>query len=201
MSYQCAECTYLDTNSGDSYGKFYCEKKYERHLASDPECGRFCKAYSRDYGTIKNALEYSSSHSSSGCYITTMLCTILMISDQDLHLNEMRGFRDNFLQKDEKYKKLLVEYDIIGPKIANALSKDPLKKKIAIKLFYKYIVPIIKNIKSKNNEEAINLYISMTEFLKKLYNLDGVNVSKLEIDEADIKSSGHGLYKKTIVQI
>lgn len=202
MSYQCAECTYLDLNSGDCYGKFYCERKYERHFASDPECGRFCRAYSRDYGTIQNALEYSNSHTSSGCYITTMLCNILMISDDYLHLNEMRNFRNKTLQKDDKYKELLVEYDIIGPKIAEFLSKDPLKEKLAIQLFFKYIVPIIKAIKSQNNDEAVNLYVAMTNFLKDLYGLNGVSISKMEIDAADINKSGHGSYqKKAIAQI
>lgn len=47
--------------------------------------------------------------------------------DNNIYLETMRNFRENVLQKDEKYKSLLVQYDIIGPKIAQYLMLDPLK--------------------------------------------------------------------------
>lgn len=41
MSKTCGECTYIDLSTGDIYGKFICERKWERHLATDLECGSF----------------------------------------------------------------------------------------------------------------------------------------------------------------
>jgi len=40
----CAECTYLDLNTGNIDGAYWCDKKSARHLATDPECGSFCRA-------------------------------------------------------------------------------------------------------------------------------------------------------------
>lgn len=195
MSKRCAECTYLNLNDGDIYGKFCCEKKWERHLATDVECSSFCSAYSRNYSTIKNAIEYSNDHTSSGCYITTMLCNILGLSDNNYWLNTIRKFRTNILQKDNKYKSLLVEYDIIGPKISKALENEPMKLSIANAMFNKYIVEIVECICANKNEDAINNYIDMTNSLKHLYKLDNENITQLEIDNADINESGHGKYK------
>lgn len=197
MSKTCGECTYLniDPGKGDLYGKFPCEKKYERHLAIDPECDRFCTAYSRDYDSIKNAQRYSIDHSNERCYLTTMLCDILGMEDNNKYLFAMRCFRRNILQNDPKYKRLLVEYDIVGPKIAEALNNDPLKEQIAHKYFKYSIIPIINNINNNNINLAVEMYKSMTNYLKGFYGLGGLNATNLQIDSADIKSSGHGKYK------
>ena len=138
----CAECTYLDLSDYNSSGAYWCDKKLERHLATDPECGSFCKAYSRSYSAINNAIDYSNSkNSGGGCYLTTMLCNILGMDDNNIYLKTLRDFRNNILQKDEKNKQLLIEYDIVGPKIAEALNSDPLKNKIA-KIYLIYLFTI-----------------------------------------------------------
>ena len=195
---KCSECTYLKTDDPDSYGRFYCEKKYERHLATDIECGRFCRAYSRDNGTIRNTEEYSNSHSSngSGCYLTTMMCNILKMPDDNPFLNKMRNFRNNYLQKDEKYREILVQYDIIGPMIASKLNNDKKRVEIAATYFYTYIKQIIKYLDSKEYEKAIVLYIDMTSNLISYYNLGIIKISDEEIKYADIEKSGHGVYIK-----
>lgn len=195
MSRICAECTYLDISSGDTYGKFYCEKKWERHLATDTECGNFCKAYNRDNSSIRNAIEYSNSHTSGGCYLTTMICNILGLPDNNSYLNTIRNFRNNTLQKDIRYKSLLVEYDIIGPKIAKALENDPMKISIARAMFSKYIEKIIIFINIGKLNDAITNYIEMTNSLKYLYKLENENITQLKIENADINKSGHGKYK------
>lgn len=196
MAYYCSECTYLNLDSKDIYGKFWCEKRLERHMANELECNRFCKAYSRDENVSKSAYQYSVEHSSdSGCYLTTILCNILNLPDNNVYLNTMRNFRNSFLQNDETYKPILVEYDIIGPKLAESLNNDPLKKTIAIKYFNKYILPITNLINENKNEKALNEYIKMTNSLKELYGFNCLSPSKIEIENADIKQSGHGIYK------
>lgn len=195
MANYCSECTYLDLSTGDIYGEFWCDKKLERHKANELECYRFCRAYSRDSSVAKSAYQYSVEHSKKGnCCLTTMLCSILKMPDNNPYLNTIRNFRNNYLTKNDKYKPILVEYDIIGPEIAINLNEDPLRYQIAANMFYKFIRPITKLIKENNYENAINLYITMTNNLKELYNVN--NPISLEIiDNADIKQSGHGIYK------
>lgn len=198
MSKTCGECTYLNINpgKGDLYGKFPCEKKWEYHLATDIECDRFCTAYDRDYNSIQNAYRYSNEHSSSGgCYLTTMLCDILKMPDNNTYLETMRKFRNDILQKNDKYKNILVEYDIIGPKIANALNNDPQKETIAKKYFDAYIPAIIYNINNEKYDNAVFFYKTMTNLLKSFYGFGTSNITTLEIENANIKESGHGIYK------
>ena len=200
MANKCSECTYLKIDGysdPDSNGRFYCEKKYERHLATDIECSRFCRAYSRSYGTIKNAEDYSNSHSSSsGCFLTTMMCNILKMPDDNPFLNKMRSFRNNYLQKNEKYKEILVQYDIVGPMIAKNLNNDKKRVEIAATYFYTYIKQIIKYLDNKEYEKAIMLYIDMTTNLINHYNLGNVEINVEDIKAADIEKSGHGVYIK-----
>lgn len=190
----CAECTYLNLNEERDYGKYLCEKKYEPHLATDPSCGSYCPDYNRDRYTINNAIDNSKSHTSGGCYLTTILCNILGLPDNNEYLETMRSFRDNVLQKDEKYKSLLVEYDIIGPKIAEAIKNDPLQQKVAKLFFERDIVPITNLIKSNKDEEAINAYYLMTSTLSNFYGINKFNISIKQIDNYDIKQAGHGRY-------
>lgn len=191
---QCAECTYLDISDGNYEGRFWCEKKCERHLATDIECYSFCRAYNRYDSSIRNAIEFSNSHNSGGCFLTTMLCNILKMPDNNYYLETMRGFRNNILQKNPQYKKILVNYDIIGPKIAKALNNDPLKDKIAKIHFDKYIVEIVKLIVDKKYEDAVNLYIEMTNNLKNFYGISTEEVTMEIVNNADIEKSGHGKY-------
>lgn len=195
MTQFCSECTYLEIdnfNEADLYGKFYCEKRLERHGANEYACDRFCKAYSRSSNVSNSAYEYSKYHGSSGCYLTTIICKILGFNDNCIYLNKMRNFRTNVLQKDEKYKRLLVEYDIIGPKISKFLENDPLNKQIALNCFNRYIVPIINYIDT-NKDMAISEYINMTNMLKGLYNIN-LEVDNKVIENAKISESGHGVY-------
>lgn len=130
-----------------------------------------------------------------------MLCNILKMPDNNIYLETMRNFRKNILQKDEKYKSILVEYDIIGPKIAEALNNDPQKELIAQKYFNSFIPAIIFNINNKEYDDAVLIYKSMTNLLKSFYGLYNIDVTTLEIDNADIEKSGHGFYKvKKITQ-
>ncbi|MBR6690867.1 MAG: hypothetical protein IKL65_06000 [Bacilli bacterium] len=124
-----------------------------------------------------------------------MLCNILEMPDNNINLETMRSFRKNILQKDEKYKSLLVEYDILGPRIAEYLNNDPIKERIAEKYLNIYIIPITTLINEKNYEMAINLYKNMTIGLSFVYDLDHITISKEEIKNANIKESGHGIYK------
>ena len=192
---KCSECTYLKPNDPDLYGKYWCEKKLERVSAYQEECSRFCRAYSRSSNASKSYEDFSNNNSGSpGCYLTTMLCEILKLSDNNPFLNTIRNFRNDVLQKDEKYKQILVEYDLVGPMIANNLNNDPLRYQIAANMFFKYIKPITKLIKENKNQEAIISYTEMTNNLKSFYNINKtINVNY--INNADIKESGHGVYR------
>lgn len=195
MSKICGSCTYLDLDyGGNCYGKYYCNKKWDRHLATDTACSSYTKAYNRSNSTINNAIDFSNSKTSSSCYITTLLCGILKLSDSNHYINTLRNFRNNYLRNSE-YNNLLVEYDVVGPIICKYLENDKQNRLVAAKLFYNYISPIVSLIDDKMYKDAIVRYIMMVERLKSLY---GINrcVTTLEIEECDIDLAGHGKYIK-----
>lgn len=74
---------------------------------------RYCRS---DYD-FKDCPIYKSHYGSSGsCFITTVLCNVLGLSDNHETLNTLRNFRDNILQKDGCYKEILQVYDSISSK-------------------------------------------------------------------------------------
>lgn len=192
MNY-CSECTYLNTNDPDLYGRYWCDKRLERTLATNEACYRFCTAYSRKKLEIEKFEKFSEEHSKEGCYLTTIMCKILKMPDNNPFMNTMRNFRKNVLQKDERYKKVLVEYDIVGPEIAKNIANDPQRVRISVDFMYNYIKPIVNLIKQNKNDEAVLLYTEMTNKLKSFYNIY-TTISLNDIKNADIDKSGHGIY-------
>lgn len=188
--YKCSECTYLDLSKRE-YGKYYCEKEYEYVRANELSCSKFCKAYSRDSSEIRRAEEFSHDYESgSGCYITTMLCHILQKEDNNVYLNTLRKFRDEILQKSINGSKILVEYDIVGPKIAALLEQDHARVSIAITLFNNFIIPTTLCIDNNWYDDAVTLYKGMTQKLMEFYHIKYVEPKN--IDMIDMTKSGHG---------
>ncbi len=129
------------------------------------------------------------------CYITTIVCDILELSDDCGLLETLRGFRNNVMQKEPKYKKVLYEYDIVGPQIAKYLMEDYGKsedREEIIGLFNFFILPTVKYINEKNYPEAVDRYTKLTEALIDKYGIERV---KEVSDDYDYTKGGHGVKK------
>lgn len=203
MAHTCSECTYLDLDKeydpGD--GRFWCETKYEWHYANEAECWRFCTAYSRSDSVAKSYKEYSESKQSSGssCFITTIVCEVLGLKDDNSVLNSLRKFRNNVMQEKEVYKNILAQYDIVGPIIANKIREDKERDTLAVALFNSSIVAVAEFINKKEYLNAVKLYGEMTTGLIEYYNINR-EVSLEELSAMDIKKSGHGVFRKVSCQ-
>lgn len=192
----CAECTYLRTSDckGSCNGLFYCERRYDYVFGDNPKCGDFCRAYSRSDYEIRD-IKYKGEqekNSSSGCYLTTMISTILRQDDKGYTLTTLRNFRKHVLQQNEVYKQLLVEYDIIGPMIATKLAHDPNREMIAQNLYEHILKKVLENLEKGNKEEAIKLYKGMTYGLQVCYGLAEVRVDCAIVGARNIEESGYG---------
>ena len=192
----CSECTYLKVNGECNNGKYWCETRLEWHYANEAECYRFCKAYKRSDEVARSYYEKSeNSQSSGGCYLTTITCDILGLPDNNIYLQTLRKFRKETLQKDDKYKDILVEYDIVGPIIASKLKYEKENQLIAKNLLRMGIAKTVYHILNEEKLEAIKTYTDMTKLLIQAYNIDIVP-SQEQINNADITKSGHGVYIK-----
>lgn len=198
MAHTCSECTYLNLESEYSCndGRFWCDTKLEWHYANEAECWRYCKAYSRSDSVAKSYKQYSENcQNKTGCYLTTITCEIIGLRDDNIYLRVLRNFRKNVLQKDDKYKELLVQYDIVGPIIANKLKQEAKKDIIALNLLNLGVFKTVYYILNNDNLSAIKTYTTMTELLIQGYNID-LKPTKEQIECADINESGHGVYVK-----
>jgi len=196
----CSECTYLDLNKeySSSDGRFWCENTLDWHYANEAACRRECYAYGRSSSAAKSYKEHSERCQSSGggCYLTTITCEILGLPDDNVYLRTLRKFRKEKLQKDDKYKEILVQYDIVGPIIAERLRCEERNGVIAKNLLNLGISKTVFQIFNGQDLEAIKTYTTMTELLIQACEID-VELTKEQIDAADITKSGHGMYVKT----
>lgn len=197
MAYEayCAACTYMGETV--DCGKYWCEIKGEDRKANDPKCYNFCEAYGRSDSARENMYNNSSS---SGCYLTTIMCTLLKYPDDNYYLNTLRKFRDNVMKQNPKYFPLLFMYDTIGPIISYELSIDPEGTKIAQVFFDNYITKSVSAIEENKYETAINIYKAMTDTLAKKYQINIDLITPLDMKNIDINTLGHAKTKKRIVK-
>lgn len=193
----CSECTYMNfEKEHDCDGKYWCEKKYEWMRPESAECGRYCRAYSRDDNVSRSYRNYSKSKQSSGCYITTIVCETLGMNDGNIYLTLLRKFRKNYLQKKPEGVKILEEYDTIGPVIAHCIRMDEKKNEVAQGVFTQSIIPIIDDICEGKNTVAIEKYTMMTKGLIEKYGLETLTLSVPGVSAYDYKQDrtmmGHG---------
>lgn len=193
----CSECTYLNLDKEyASYDcKYWCEKWHEWKYANEAECDLgYCRAYNRSNSVSDSYYKRSveSQNSSTGCFITTIICNILGENDNFDTLNKLRHFRDNVLQKDKKYLGLLLTYDIVGPIISHKLMEDKNKKQIAENLYNLGIKKVEDFIDNNNYNNAINLYRNMTQLLIDGYNIKMPNIDEKDAENISINQLGHG---------
>jgi len=181
-------CTYYQFKDGD----YYCFKKND--TVKENDYYRYCRNYSYDECPIYKYTE------SSGCFITTVACQILGKQDNDPILNNFRNFRDNVLQKDEKYYDTLKEYDTIGPVLADCIINDKDKEKLALGI-YETLINKNELIDKKEYDLAVVVYTAMTLSLECYYGLEKVcdQIRNNDYEEIEPSLSGHGIRRvKTI---
>lgn len=131
------------------------------------------------------------------CYITTASCSILGMKDNNEYLNTLRNFRNNVMKKDSKYHKMLVLYDIVGPKISMSLFYDNDKKEIANGIMNK-VKSSVESIKNNNYDEAVKKYYDMTKGLADYYGIQIPVISDEIVNNVVIEKAGTGkVYKKS----
>lgn len=193
----CADCTYCNPSDykGSCNGLFYCEERCDYVFGNNPKCGDFCRAYSRSDYEIKDMIkkgEQERSSSNSSCYLTTIISIILGYGDKGYALEKLRSFRNNILQKDNRYKRLLVEYDFIGPLIAREIAKYENKELLAKNFYDNFIKKILVELEHGNYDKAVDIYVGMTYGLQVCFGLAGISIDPSVINDQDITKAGHG---------
>lgn len=192
----CSKCTWYDPEKVyETYNyKCWCGKKNEWVYANQAACWLYCEAYGRSSQVAESYYRKAeeSQRGGSGCFITTIVCSILGNKDDFVELEKLRAFRDNVLQKDQRYNDLLVTYDYVGPIISQNIIQDKNRVQIATNLYNFGIKKVVEFLDKNEKEKAIQLYISMTEALMQGYNLEKPEISNEELANIDRNQMGHG---------
>lgn len=173
----CYECIKIDLNDQNRYdpSKYRCTE-YGRYINKNDHA---CPTH----------FVYNESLKRSDCFITTAMCDILGLDDDNIYLNKLRSFRENYMRYDTNLIPLLVEYDTVGPVIAFNLKNDVFKDIKSLMILELYIKPICSLIDEKKYSDAILKYQKMTNELIEDYSLE---VKDYNIDDIDTTNIGKG---------
>lgn len=178
----CGNCQFFDKSRSSFFDSNtgYCPKKFSYvKISAKP-----CKDYLRK-------LENSSS---SGCFITTIVCDVLGYDDNCIVLSTLRQFRENYLKPNIQYIPTLLEYDKIGPVIVEKIQTSPNKIAICQDMYDRFLIPCINYIKTQNYEKTIATYYNMVTELKNMFKLpdNSLTFSNTDINKIDITNIGKG---------
>lgn len=165
-----------------------------KHNVVDVNVKGYCSWYKSYFYPGDSCSHQNPREQSSSCYITTIVCDVLGLEDDCGVLNILRDFRDNVMQKDNKYLPLLLEYDVIGPKIASSIKEEYEKtndKEMWILFYNFYLLPTANFVNEKKTEEAITRYTEMVVALKEYFGLQEMNLDKF-IEDYNMTTGGHG---------
>ncbi len=157
--YTCSDCDYMNLRDKNSYGEAYCSERKHYYNPSDTICNR-SSIKGRDVG------------GSSSCYLTTAMCDILGYEDDCSALKTLRFLRDSYMKKEVDCYDLLKEYNQFGPDICESLYQDKNRKIVVLTMLKHYIEPAIKMINNNQYDNAIDIYIEMTNTLINKYDID-----------------------------
>ena len=118
----------------------------------------------RAWGAERTAAATPSSDSGS-CFITTAVCEVFGLSDDNTFLNECRIFRDKHMGG----KEAVVEYYDIAPKIVAAINKTEDRKENFIDILVTWLLPALKAIHKNDYNEAESIYSHMVLSLRNTY--------------------------------
>jgi len=108
---------------------------------------------------------------SSGCFITSAVCTALKKPDDCEELMLLRAYRDQIKQESDSTSRLIAEYYRVAPKIVDCIDQDPQSVKIYRDLWDNDIAETCNLVRNGKHAEATRRYIKMTVGLCKKYDV------------------------------
>ena len=188
-----AWCSYCKDGSTFLSTRYYCTVSGKDQLIPESYYD-YCR---HDYKATLCPFYNEYGPSSSGCFITTVVCDILKNKDDSDILNTLRKFRDEVLKSDDKYNEILKIYDSIGPVLAYKLQSSDNNIELAKEIYDNSLKPISDLVKEGLNDRAVKHYLYLTLYLvnsfgyKDVYNgLYDNNFGYL--DDFDEQEAGHG---------
>ena len=103
------------------------------------------------------------------CYITTAVCEVQNKPDDCYELMMFRGFRDNYLLKEEEGRALVEEYYELAPRILAAIDLKPTKNEIYQDIWNNHLMVCLNNIENGQDSLCKDNYMNMVKTLERRY--------------------------------
>lgn len=106
---------------------------------------------------------------SSGCFITTAVCSSFAKADDCYELTQFRAFRDDWLMRQAGGVDLVHRYYEIAPRIVAQIDKRADAKAVYLDIWQRYLKQCLHYIEIGNNEQCRKLYMQMVRDLEDRY--------------------------------
>lgn len=150
-----------------------CYKNGECGLPVDKEKAKYYLEIASAYGQpwakkeLNKMIESSTSaNNSSGCFITSAVCTYLQKPDDCYELTAFRDFRDNWLKKQPDGKSLIEEYYRIAPAIVRKIEVSGERDRIYKRIWTQYLLPCLTYIEKGEFLKCKETYSSMVNNIR-----------------------------------
>jgi hypothetical protein len=154
----CKDCRESDPNDKNFFGvKIHCD---------------WYKTYVDPYDTCEHAVKR-------GYYVSTAICHILGLDENNQVQTAIVNFSKNVLQKNSDTMTVVKQYDKVGPQLATEMLTEN-NQELCAQLYESYLVPVTNLINQKQTREAINLYKNMVVSLQDYYGLREENENTKE---------------------
>ena len=162
---RCGSCKGLNTDDyipgRDTNCK--CNWRGGYHELTEKKCYKHEYDPGKDYDDLEKRAKYCRWH------IVTAIFRKLGLKDDYECIALLHGFREDYLEKNDKYRKFLNAYDIEGPKLAELILKDKDSEELCRNIVQNVLVHILDCIRKGDNEKAFEYYIQMLSILKQRY--------------------------------
>jgi translation initiation factor 2 beta subunit (eIF-2beta)/eIF-5 len=210
---KCATCENyaLGSKSSMKAGVGFRCSKYGKAMPMDDHCAShmFMSGYSwnrrvtdQDITSAEKMLRSPNSF----CFITTAIVEILQDDYGYVVLDKLKHFRNDVLQANPVWHAILRNYDVVGPKIADALRNDPDRLEVCKTLFRKYLNKcamlvdsgddvkdntLIDDVYNPYYQRFVQEYVAMTNWLANKYGIENT-FEDVVFSEDEVSYMGHG---------
>lgn len=157
----CGSCVHMNTNKWNPYSSkdyCYCTERRQYYNLHEPKCRYYEFDDYKDYYDLNHRW-----------HVVSAIIEKLELKDSYECINVLHNYRKNFLEKDDKYRGMLMKYDIIGPVIAKCITDDVDSYELSKKLCREFLLDIFFMIREGKNEEALLKYEEMLGLLIRIY--------------------------------
>lgn len=186
---QCQYCNNWDKRNQKTSSRLACWCREVRSY-KEPNEGRNCR-----YASSAPGYEFK------GYYITTAALDVCDYKEDCEILQLIKYLRYDYMEQNPENLKLLKEYDIVGPIIAEHLKEENNNVEICLNLIQHYIMPTAIYVKSGFYDKAIEVYKSMVDYLKIKYSVlpESIELECNNLSEINKKETGFVRVQKNAV--